>query len=69
MALGKAVLVGIVASLAVPFVLGNDAGQLSEWAHQGLVKFSVADREFGWSLPIFAGVTLIAWLFLSWADK
>jgi hypothetical protein len=69
MALGKAVLVGVVASLAIPFILGDRVGQLSEWLRQGLVKFSVGGQELGWSLPIFAGVTVIAWLFLLWSEE
>ena len=69
MALGKAVLGGLVASIAIPYVLKNHSGQLGEWARRGLIDFEVAGHQLHWSLPLFAGVTLIAWLFLSWADK
>ena len=69
MALGKAVLGGLVASIAIPMVLRSHAGQLSEWVRRGLIDFDVAGYQIHWSLPLFAGVTLIAWLFLSWADK
>jgi hypothetical protein len=69
MALGKAVLVGLVASVAVPYVLRSHSGQLGEWMRHGLIDFDVAGHAVHWSLPLFAGVTLIAWLFLSWADK
>ena len=69
MALGKAVLGGLVASLAIPFVFKGDSGQLGEWSRIGLVRFALGDTPLGWSLPIFAGVTLFAWLFLSWADR
>jgi hypothetical protein len=69
MALGKAVLVGVVASLAIPYVFRNDPGQLGEWSRIGLVRFTLGDTPLGWSLPLFAGVTLFAWLFLSWADR
>jgi hypothetical protein len=69
MALGKSVLIGLVASLAVPFVLSNNAGQLSEWVRRGLVDFELGGEKIGWSLPIFAGVTLLAWLLLLWSEK
>jgi hypothetical protein len=69
MALGKAILTGLVASLAIPYVFRNDAGQLGEWTRLGLVRFAVADTPLGWSLPLFAAVTLFAWLFLSWSER
>jgi len=69
MALGKSVLIGLVASVAVPFVLRSHSGQLGDWVRRGLIDFDVAGHQIYWSLPLFAGVTLIAWLFLSWADR
>ena len=69
MALGKAVLTGLAASLAIPYVFRNDTGQLGQWAHIGLVRFTLGDTPLGWSLPLFAAVTLFAWLFLSWAER
>jgi hypothetical protein len=69
MALGKAVLVGIVTSLAIPYVFRADQGQLGEWARIGLVRFTLGETPLGWSLPLFAGVTLFAWLFLSWSER
>ncbi len=69
MALGKAVLGGLVASLAIPYVFRGDAGQLGEWSRIGLIRFTLGDTPLGWSLPLFAGVTLFAWLFLSWAER
>ena len=69
MALGKAVLGGLVASIAIPYVLRSNAGQLSDWVRRGLIDFDVAGHQVYWSLPLFAGVTLIAWLFLSWAER
>jgi hypothetical protein len=69
MSLGKAVLAGLVASIAVPYVLRNHSGQLGDWVEKGLIPLAVAGREIGWSLPLFAGVTVIAWLFMSWADR
>ncbi|HEX6377159.1 MAG TPA: hypothetical protein VFZ91_15715 [Allosphingosinicella sp.] len=69
MALGKAVLVGIVASLAIPYVFRHDTGQLGEWSRLGLVRFALGDTPLGWSLPLFAAVTLFAWLFLAWAER
>jgi hypothetical protein len=69
MALGKAVLGGLVASIVIPLVVRTNAGQLSEWVGRGLLEFDVAGHQIYWSLPLFAGVTVFAWLFLSWADK
>lgn len=69
MALGKAILGGLVASIAIPYVLRSNAGQLSEWVRRGLIDFEVSGHQIYWSLPLFAGVTLIAWLFLSWAER
>lgn len=69
MALGKAILTGLVASIAVPWVFADGTGQLAEWTRIGLVRFTLADTPLGWSLPLFAAVTLFTWLFLSWADK
>jgi hypothetical protein len=69
MALGKAILGGLVASLAIPYVFRGDQGQLGQWSHIGLVRFTLGETPLGWSLPLFAGVTLFAWLFLSWAER
>jgi hypothetical protein len=68
MALGKAVLCGLAASFAVPYLLRGQTNQLGQWARRGLIDFQVEGYEFHWSLPLFAGVTLILWLYLSWAD-
>jgi hypothetical protein len=69
MALGKAVLLGVVASIAMPWALRGNSGRLGEWMQTGLIPFALGDTKLGWSLPLFAGVTLFAWLFLSWADR
>ncbi|MEA3064576.1 MAG: hypothetical protein QOJ27_1022 [Sphingomonadales bacterium] len=69
MALGKAILTGLVASLAIPYVFSGDQGQLGTWSRIGLVRFTLGDTPLGWSLPLFAAVTLFAWLFLSWAER
>jgi hypothetical protein len=69
MALGKAVLVGLVASLAIPYVFKSDHAQLGRWAEIGQIHFTVGHTPIGWSLPLFAGLTLFAWLFLSLAER
>lgn len=69
MALGKAVLGGLIASIAIPYVLRANAGQLSDWVRRGLLEFDVGGHLIHWSLPLFAGVTLVAWIFLSWAER
>jgi hypothetical protein len=69
MALGKAILTGLVASLAIPYVFSGESSQLGTWSRIGLVRFTLGDTPLGWSLPLFAAVTLFAWLFLSWAER
>ena len=69
MALGKAILTGLVASLAIPYVFRDDTGQLGEWSRIGLIPFTVGETPLGWSLPLFAAVTLFTWLFMSWAER
>jgi hypothetical protein len=69
MALGKAVIVGLAASVAIPYVARGDEGQLGQWSRIGIVPFSVGDTHLAWSLPLFAAVTLFAWVFISWAER
>ena len=69
MALGKAVLVGMAASIALPYVFRNDSSQLGEWSRIGLVPFTIGGTPLGWSIPLFAGVTLFTWLISSWANR
>ena len=69
MALGKAVLIGVVASIALPYVLRARSGQIGDWAGRGLLQFDVAGHHVSWSLPLFAGITLFAWLIFTWANK
>ena len=69
MALGKAILGGLVASIAIPYVFRNDSGQLGEWSRIGIVRFTLGETPLGWSLPLFAAVTLFIWGMLAWANK
>ena len=69
MALGKAVLVGSVAALAVPWVMWNETGMLGEWVHLGVMQLSLAGTAIRWSWPLFCAVTLFAWGFLAWAER
>jgi hypothetical protein len=69
MGLGKAILTGLVASLAIPYVFRGDASQLGEWSRLGVYRFTLGATPLGWSLPIFAIVTLFVWGILGWARK
>ena len=69
MALGKAVLIGAIASVAIPYVARADAGQLGQWSRIGLIRFTIADMPLGASIPLFAAVTVFAWLFMSWSNR
>ena len=69
MALVKAVVVGAVAALAIPFVMRGDSDQLGEWLRRGVVRLAVADVTLFWSWPIFAAVTLFAWGMLAWSNR
>jgi hypothetical protein len=69
MALGKALLVGAVAAIGVPYVMADETGRLGEWLHRGLVHPAWGEVAIPWSWPLFATVTLFAWGFLAWANK
>jgi len=69
MALVKAVAVGAVAALAIPYVIRGGSGQLVEWLHYGLVNVSAGGWHFAWSWPLFCVVTLFSWGFLAWSNR
>jgi hypothetical protein len=69
MALAKGIAVGVVAAVAIPWVLADGEGQLSEWTRQGLLRFDAAGTEIPWSWPLFCVVTLFAWGFLAWSER
>ena len=69
MALGKAVLIGSVAALAVPWVMWNETGTLGEWVHRGVMELSLGGTAIRWSWPLFCAITLFAWGFLAWAER
>ena len=69
MALVKSVALGAVAALAVPYVVGDGAGELSAWIRTGLVRFPFGAVQLAWSWPLFGFVTLFAWGVLAWSNK
>lgn len=69
MALVKAVIVGAVAALAVPYAIRSGSGQLVEWLHYGVVQFSAGGVHLAWSWPLFCIVTLFTWAMLAWANR
>ena len=69
MALGKAVMIGTVAALAVPWAMRGETGYLGEWIQLGVMELSLGSADIRWSWPLFIAVTLFAWGFLAWADR
>jgi len=66
MALGKAVLIGAVAAIAIPWVAGTQ-GELAQWVNRGMITLPIV--ELHWSWTMFAIVTLFAWAMLAWANR
>jgi hypothetical protein len=69
MALGKAVVVGAVAALAVPYLMRAKPDALGGWLNRGVVHFAAGDFHFAWSWPLFCAVTLFAWAMLAWSNR
>ena len=69
MAIGKAVMIGAIAALAVPWAMHGEPGKLGDWMQRGLVEFSPGSIHMFWSWPLFCVVTLFAWGFLAWAER
>ncbi|MBA3677660.1 MAG: hypothetical protein H0W74_09700 [Sphingosinicella sp.] len=68
MALLRAVALGAVSAVALPYLLDGKAGQLGEAVHYGTIALP---RGLGlsFSVPIFLGVALFAWIFFKWSDR
>ena len=69
MALGKAVTIGAVAAVAVPWAMHGETGDLGDWLRRGVVELSLGSVEIRWSWPLFCAVTLFAWALIAWADR
>ena len=69
MALGKAVMIGAVAALAIPWAMHGETGQLGDWVQLGVVEFNIGGTGLRWSWPLFCAVTLFAWALIAWADR
>ena len=69
MPLGRAVIVGAIAALAIPYLAGGSDGGLGEWLGRGVVHFSAGGLHFAWSWPIFCVVTLLTWALLAAANR
>ena len=69
MALGKAVMIGAVAALAIPWAMWGETGQLGDWVRLGVVELDLGSVGLRWSWPLFCAVTLFSWGFLAWADR
>ena len=65
MPLARAVVVGAIAAIAIPYLNQEDGGQLSEWLGRGVVHLMVGSVHLAWSWPIFCIVTLLTWGLLS----
>ena len=69
MPLVKAVVVGAIAALAIPFLTRGAEGQMSGWIGYGVVHFTVGGTHLAWSWPIFCIVTLFTWGLLAAANR
>jgi len=69
MALGKAVLVGVVAASAIPWAMRDETDELGRVVQLGVMHLSLGGVDLRWSWPLFSAVTLFAWGFLAWADR
>ena len=69
MPLGRAVIVGAIAALAIPYLNREGGGQLSDWLARGVVHASAGGLHFAWSWPIFCIVTLLTWALLAAANR
>ena len=69
MPLGRAVIVGAIAALAIPWLNNEGGGQLGQWLGRGVVHASAGGLHFAWSWPIFCIVTLLTWALLAAANR
>jgi hypothetical protein len=69
MPLVKAVVVGAIAAIAIPFLTRGADSQSSGWIGYGVVHFTAAGMHLNWSWPIFCVVTLFTWGLLAAANR
>jgi hypothetical protein len=69
MALVKAVALGAVAAVALPYVAHGQAGEFAQWLQIGMVRLHVVGIALEWSWLIFSVVTLFAWAMLAWSNR
>ena len=69
MALGKAIIAGAIAALAIPYVVRPDSGELGGLIQRGTMSFSLGDAHLAWSWPVFCIVVLFVWGLLAWANR
>ena len=69
MPLGRAVIVGAIAAIAIPWLARGGNGELGEWIGRGVVHFSIGSVHLAWSWPLFCIVTLATWALLAAASR
>jgi hypothetical protein len=69
MALGKAVVAGAAAALAIPWALAGAEGPIGDLVRSNLIRLTLGGTTLAWSWTLFCVVTLIAWAFLAWAER
>ena len=69
MALARAVGVGMVAALGVPFAFRGGSGALADWVRRSTIHLELGSFDINFSWPIFAIVTLFAWGFMAWSNR
>jgi hypothetical protein len=67
MPLTRAVIVGAIGAIAIPWL--NHDGELAPWLSRGVVHFSAGSFHLSWSWPIFCIVTLLTWGLLAAANR
>ena len=69
MALGKAVIAGAIAALAIPYVVRPDSGEFGALLQRGAMSFTAGGFQLVWSWPVFCVVVLFVWGLLAWANR
>jgi hypothetical protein len=69
MPLVKAVVVGAIAAIAIPFLTRGANGEIGGWAAYGVVHFNAGGTHLAWSWPIFCILTLFTWGLLAAANR
>ena len=66
----KALLLGAIIAIVLPMLLGGPNGVwLQSWAGWGTIRPLDGSPGLLLSIPVFAGATIIFWLFFNWHNR